>query len=142
MITAREWARATAGAVVPPPYREGMGKHTDVVTYPRDESPFGTELPVPGFIHRVPRPGAHGGVATMVIEAVELDGDDVRATITTYDGPLCLVHSSPSAPTAGVAEAPTLFEADAPAGSPDPRRSHPASRTTTLPPRAESPSGA
>ena len=44
-----------------------MGKHTDVVTYPRDESPFGDELPVPGFIHRIPRPWAHGGVATMVI---------------------------------------------------------------------------
>jgi hypothetical protein len=68
-----------------------MGKHTDVVTYPRAESPFGTELPVPGFIHRVPRPGAHGGVATMVIESVEVDGDAVRATITTYDGPLCPV---------------------------------------------------
>ena len=68
-----------------------MGKHTDVVTYPRHESPFGDELPVPGFIHRVPRPTAHGGVATMVIEAVELVGDDIRATITTYDGPLCPV---------------------------------------------------
>jgi hypothetical protein len=60
-----------------------MGKHTDVVTYPRDESPFGDELPLPGFIHRIPRPWAHGGVATMVIESVELVGDDVRATITT-----------------------------------------------------------
>lgn len=68
-----------------------MGKHTDVVTYPCDESPFGDELPLPGFIHRIPRPWAHGGVATMVIESVEVVGDDVRATITTYDGPLCPV---------------------------------------------------
>jgi hypothetical protein len=68
-----------------------MGKHTDVVTYPRHENPFGDELPVPGFVHRVRRPSAHGGVATMVIEAIEVVGDDVRATITTYDGPLCPV---------------------------------------------------
>ncbi len=68
-----------------------MGKHTDVVTYPLRQSPFGDEIPVAGFIHRVPRPTAPGGVATMVIESVEIVGDDIRATITTYDGPLCPV---------------------------------------------------
>jgi hypothetical protein len=68
-----------------------MGKHTDVLTYTRSQSPFGDELPMPGFIHRVHRPGARGGMATLVVEAVEVDGEEVRATITTYDGPLCPV---------------------------------------------------
>jgi hypothetical protein len=68
-----------------------MSKRTDVLTFRRGEGPFGDELPLVGFVHRVPRPGAHGGVATLVVEAVELDGDDVRTTITTYDGPLCPV---------------------------------------------------
>jgi hypothetical protein len=82
---------AFRGPVVHPSYRWCMGKHTDVLTYTRSQSPFGDELPMPGFIHRVHRPGARGGVATLVVEAVEVDGEEVRATITTYDGPLCPV---------------------------------------------------
>jgi len=118
-----------------------MGKHTDVVTYPRDESPFGDELPVPGFIHRVPRPWAHGGVATMVIEAVELVGDDVHATITTYDGPLCPVGVS--AVDAAVEAAPDVAGTSLVGGEwAAARRSHPAGGTATLPPRAKSPTGA
>jgi hypothetical protein len=68
-----------------------MAKRTDVLTFRRSASPFGDELPVPGFVHRVERPDARGGVATLVIDAVEVVGDQVRATITTYDGPLCPV---------------------------------------------------
>ena len=58
-----------------------MGKQIDVVTYRRDESPFGDQLPVPGYIHRVHRPGAPGQVVTMLVESVEVtDGVLRRAT--------------------------------------------------------------
>jgi hypothetical protein len=111
-----------------------MGKHTDVVTYHRDESPFGEELPVPGYIHRVPRPGAPGGVATMVIERVEIVDDTVTASITTYDGPLCPVPAS----ALGVADddIETQVELFPDVASEQARRSHPAGRTATLPRRA------
>ena len=68
-----------------------MVKHVDVISYCRSDSPFGDEEPVIGFVHRVARAEARGGVATLVIEAIEVDGDNVRATIATYDGPLCSV---------------------------------------------------
>ncbi len=97
-----------------------MHRHTDVVTYHRSQSPFGDELPVAGFVHRVERPGAPGGIATLVIESVEVTGDEVVATITTYEGPLCPV----------------------PAGAELRQRSGPAGATATLPRRAEGPSGA
>jgi len=70
---------------------DDMGKHTDVVTYPRHESPFGDALPVAGYIHRVARPEAPGGVATIVIDSVEVLGEEVRAVVTTWDGPLAPV---------------------------------------------------
>jgi hypothetical protein len=111
-----------------------MGKHTDVVTYHRDESPFGEELPVPGYIHRVPRAGAPGGVATMVIERVEVVDDTVTAAITTYDGPLCPVPVSALGPIDDeVSSQAELFPEVA---SEESRRSHPAGRTATLPRRA------
>lgn len=122
-----------------------MGKHIDVVTYRRDESPFGEQLPVPGYIHRVPRPEAHGGVATLVVESVEMVGDEVRAVVVTWDGPLCplpcgdeLVGPFGWADDEPPAQA-ELFPADP---VDDGRRSHPAGRTATLPRRAESPTGA
>jgi hypothetical protein len=109
-----------------------MGKHTDVVTFRRDESPFDDELPVPGYIHRVPRPGAPGGVATMIIDAVEVVGDAITATVTTYEGPLCPV------PCAGIVEGVATEQAELfpTASGDDTRRSHPSGRTATLPRRA------
>ncbi len=123
-----------------------MGKHIDVVTYRLDESPFGDELPVPGYIHRVHRPGAPGQVVTMLVESVEVTDGEVRAVVTTWDGPLCPVPAgadldelfdgalADEAPVQGA-----LFSSDHGDHS---RRSHPAGRTATLPRRAESPSGA
>jgi hypothetical protein len=122
-----------------------MGKHIDVVTYRLDESPFGDELPVPGYIHRVHRPGAPGKVATMLVESVEVIDGEVRAVVTTWDGPLCLVPAGDDldeltdplphdVPGQGA-----LFS---PVHDDHSRRSHPAGRTATLPRRAESPSGA
>lgn len=51
-----------------------------------------TKLPVPGYIHR-PRPDVHGGVATLVVESVDVVGDEVRAVVVTWDGPLCPLPS-------------------------------------------------
>ena len=122
-----------------------MGKHIDVVTYRLDESPFGDELPVPGYIHRVSRPGAPGQVATMLVESVEVTDGEVRAVVTTWDGPLCPVPAGsdlehdPDLPTGDAPTQGALFTAD---HDDDPRRSHPAGRTATLRRRAESPSGA
>lgn len=130
-----------------------MGKHTDVVTYPSDESPFGGELPVPGFIHRARRPGARGDVVTLVVEGVEVVDGEVHATVSTWDGPLCPVPSpavpadtTPDGPVAvdpGPSRQASLFTAPVATSPADgARRSHPAGRTATLPRRAESPSGA
>ena len=113
-----------------------MGKHTDVVTYHRDESPFGEELPVPGYIHRVPRAGAPGGVATMVIERVEIVDDTVTASITTYDGPLCPVPATTPGPVDDDEDDATQAELFPDIASEQARRSHPAGRTATLPRRA------
>lgn len=122
-----------------------MGKHIDVVTYRRDESPFGDELPVPGYIHRVPRLGAPADVATMLVESVVVDGDEVRAVVVTWDGPLCPVPAGDdlAAPFDWAEDAPPLQAELFPTGPAEgSRRSHPAGRTATLPRRAESPSGA